>query len=232
MLLPGMDGTGVFFRDFIRQLPAGVKAQVVAYPENAQLSYEQLAEHVRKMIPADQPYIIIAESYSGPVAALLTLGADHNLRAVVFVASFICRPWGRIGRWVAGMLPEFMLHLRPPSWMLRFLLMNASTSAAFVDEVQRTIAGIHPKVLVARIRDALRADFSQAFANSKVRVACILPQNDRLLGDGTLRAFVAARPDIEILHVAGPHFLLQCSAEQCAAVLRGHGFLSVEQAGG
>jgi hypothetical protein len=60
-----MDGTGTLFAEFIRLLPRGVEAQVVSYPQQEFLTYAQLAERVTHMLPHGQPYIIVAESYSG-----------------------------------------------------------------------------------------------------------------------------------------------------------------------
>ena len=66
-----MDGTGILFREFIRLLPNEIETRVVCYPEDECLTYEQLAERVVRAAPIGQPYVIIAESFSGPIAALL-----------------------------------------------------------------------------------------------------------------------------------------------------------------
>ena len=50
-----MDGTGVLFKEFVRRLPAGIGAQVVSYPEDKYLTYEQLAELVSAALPVNEP---------------------------------------------------------------------------------------------------------------------------------------------------------------------------------
>src|SRR5207237_6939642 len=100
-----MDGTGILFKAFVRILPDGIDAKVVPYPEDKHLTYEQLAERVMGAVPSSAPYVIIAESYSGPVASLLAAHPVGNLQAVVFVSSFVALPCGRFGPWIAKVVP-------------------------------------------------------------------------------------------------------------------------------
>jgi hypothetical protein len=84
VLLPGADGTAELFKRFIKELPTNVEVT---------LDYEQLAELAFEL-PQEKPYIIIAESYSGPVATTLATRSAGDLRAIVLVASFVARPLG------------------------------------------------------------------------------------------------------------------------------------------
>lgn len=227
MMLPGMDGTGILFKTFIRQLPRDIDIKVVTYPQDTYLTYEQLAEHVRSIAPFSTPYVVIAESYSGPVASLLAVNPIGNLRAVIFVSSFVSLPWGRIGTWMAKILPTALFRLRPPAWALRWLLMDSATSAETIVEVQDTIARISPEVMVKRLRDALTADFSPMLRKSTVRTVCLVPESDRLIGARGYQSLVTAREDIEVVKIIGPHFLLQSSSERCFAALQKLGLFDV-----
>ena len=220
LLLPGMDGTGNFFKAFIEQLPRDIDVKVVSYPKDVYLTYDQIAQNVRSVMPLSAPYVIIAESYSGPVASLLAASPVGNLRAVVFVSSFVSLPWGLIGTYIAKILPSVLFNLRPPAWLLRWLLMNSATPEKLISEVQATIASISAEVLASRLREALKADFSQPLRDSSVRVVCLVPESDRLLGAQCYQLLREARPDIETIKIAGPHFLLQCSPESSWAALQ------------
>ncbi len=215
-----MDGTGTLFKAFIQLLPEGIDVRVVSYPEDTYLTYEQLAERVTKVVPDSAPYVIIAESYSGPVASLLAAQPVGNLQAVVFVSSFVSLPCGRIGAWIAKVVPIALFHLRAPTWILRWFLMNSDTPPEMISEVRDAITRVLPDVLARRFRDALNADYVPILRNCTVRIVCLLSESDRLLGTRGLRGFIAARPDIETVKIAGPHFLLQCAPDSCFAVLR------------
>jgi hypothetical protein len=214
-----MDGTGILFKEFVRRLPDGVEANVVRYPEDIYLTYEQLAEMVTRGLPAYEPYVIIAESYSGPVAALPAAHPVGNLQAVVFVSSFVSLPCGRAGAWMAK-VPAPLFRARPPASILRWLLMNSATPREQVSEVQHAIARVSPEVLARRLRDALTVDFAETIRACSVRIVCLAPEADRLLGTRGLRGFLAAKPDLEIVKIAGPHFLLQCAPDNCISALQ------------
>jgi hypothetical protein len=211
-----MDGTGALFEPFIRLLPGDVDVRVARYPEDTYLTYEQLAERVATLIPVGSDYLIVAESYSGPVAALLAAHPVGNLRAVVLVASFVSLPLGRVGKWIAMVVPTAVFRLRLPAWFLRWLLMD---SPDMVSAVQSAIARVKPAVLAQRFRDALAADYASVLATCAVRIVQLRPTADRLLGTRSHRGFG------EVVSVTGPHLLLQCAPEASLAALRELGLL-------
>lgn len=215
-----MDGTGLLFREFARGLPDGVAAEVLSYPEDKYLTYTQLAQRVVSVLPANEPYVIIAESYSGPVAALLAAHPVGNLQAVVFVSSFISFPHDRIGRWIAKVLPVLLFRLRAPAWILRRRLLNSAATPELIAEMQNAVKRVSPEVLARRLREALNADFSEILKACTIRIVCLLPESDRVLGTRGLYGFLAARPDIEIVRIAGPHCLLQCAPDDSLAALQ------------
>jgi len=220
-----MDGTGILLRPFVDLLPNGIDVKVVSYPEDTYLTYEQLAERVLGLVPSSEPYVIIAESYSGPVACLIAAHPVGNLQAVVFVASFVSLPWGRIGRWIAKVLPTALFRMRAPAWILRWLFMDADTPREMISEAQDVIARVRSEVLAQRLRDSLNADYAPILRDCTDRLVYLLPESDRLLGTRGHRGFLAAKPGIETVKIAGPHSILQCAPASCLAVLQRIGVL-------
>ena len=178
LLLPGMDGTGILFKEFVRRLPDGIDAKILRYPEDKYLTYEQLAELLICALPVNKPYVIIAESYSGPLAALLAAHPVGDLQAVVFVSSFVSFPCGPIGLWIAKVLPVFLFRPRAPAWILRWFLMNSSTTREIICEVQDVIARVNPEVLARRLREALNADFVEVIRDLH-RSNCVFVVGER-----------------------------------------------------
>jgi len=189
-----MDGTGILLRPFVDLLPNGIDVKVISYPEDTYLTYEQLAERVLGVVPRSEPYVIIAESYSGPVACLI---AAHPA----------------------------LFRSRAPACMLRWLLMDADTPPEMISEAQDVIARVRPEVMAQRLRDSLNADYAPILRDSTVRLVCLLPESDRLLGTRGLRGFLAAKPRIETVKIAGPHSILQCAPASCLDVLQRIGVL-------
>jgi len=75
-MLPGMDGTGLLFRPMVQACPPTMEPFVVPFPNDAQLSYEELEQHIRPILPVDASYLLLGESFSGPLA--LSLTPDKN----------------------------------------------------------------------------------------------------------------------------------------------------------
>jgi pimeloyl-ACP methyl ester carboxylesterase len=219
LLLPGLDGGGDLFGPFIRSLPDRVGVKVLAYPHDIYLTYERLADRVREAIPGGEPYVIVAESYSGPVAIELAALPERQLRAVVLVASFAARPLGWLGEFLARLPLTTLLRIPPPRWGLRWLLADAAAPAQLVAEIRNAVQSVPRPVLAARIRQALRADHVGALARCRVPLICLLPQQDRLLGLRCTRAFERAPISPRLVPLAGPHLLLQCRPEGAVAAL-------------
>ena len=77
LLLPGMDGTGRLFGPLLRALPPALSPVVVAYPVDQPYGYAELLPLVEAAAPAGAEFVVLGESFSGPLALLLaslTLG--------------------------------------------------------------------------------------------------------------------------------------------------------------
>ena len=91
VLLPGMDGTGLMFRPFI-DAAYNHSIDVISYPNDTSQKYTELIGFVKDRLPSEVEFIIIAESFSGPIAYALMKEVIPNLKAVIFVASFLENP--------------------------------------------------------------------------------------------------------------------------------------------
>jgi pimeloyl-ACP methyl ester carboxylesterase len=92
VLLPGMDGTARLFEPFVRALPAGWSAAPVRYPPDRPLGYHALLDQVP--VPAGD-FVLVAESFGGPLALKVAAKNPTGLKAVVLVATFVDDIGGR-----------------------------------------------------------------------------------------------------------------------------------------
>src|SRR5262249_52151039 len=92
VLLPGMDGTGILLEPLLELLPADLVAKVVSYPANEPCGYEGLLKIVRAALPEDGPFILLGESFSGPLAIIAADARPRGLQGVVLCASFVRSP--------------------------------------------------------------------------------------------------------------------------------------------
>ena len=92
VLLPGMDGSGLLRADFIAALGPDIDAMVVTYPPDRLLGYSKLTALARAELPNDRPFVLLGESFSGPIAVALAASRPPGLRALVLVCSFVRSP--------------------------------------------------------------------------------------------------------------------------------------------
>jgi pimeloyl-ACP methyl ester carboxylesterase len=123
ILLPGMDGTGRLFGPLLRILPPGLEAAVVAYPADRPCGYAELLPLVEAAVPDGGEFLILGESFSGPLASLLAARRPRRLRGVILCASFARSP-----------LPSFISRLRRIAWYPEGARL---TSGAFSRESKR-----------------------------------------------------------------------------------------------
>ncbi len=100
ILLPGMDGTGDLFDPLLKMIPPKYQVQAIAYPADELLSYEGLYDFVGDQLRNQGQIILVAESFSGPLALRIANSEPERIRAVILCASFVYPP---VPRWVCGL---------------------------------------------------------------------------------------------------------------------------------
>ena len=98
MLLPGMDGTGRLFGPLLRILPPGLEVTVFAYPPNRPCGYAELLPLVESTaVPEGGEFVVLGESFSGPLALLAPPAGHADCEGSSF-ASFARGLWpSRLG---------------------------------------------------------------------------------------------------------------------------------------
>ncbi len=92
VILPGMDGTGLFLDPFILALGTGFDVKVVQYPTSPPLGYTELEDFVSAALPREGPFFILGESFSGPLAVALAAKDSSRLNGLILCASFVRNP--------------------------------------------------------------------------------------------------------------------------------------------
>jgi pimeloyl-[acyl-carrier protein] methyl ester esterase len=206
VLLPGMDGTGDLFAPLISRLSRGFTPQVVAYPDN-DASYDEHISEVRASLPTDHPYLLVAESYSGPVAVALAAEQPSGLTGVVLCASFLRCPSATLNR------INRLLHMAPPVRVPTALVIPFVLGGYATTSLRRLISGsvrkVSPRTVLARLSNVARVDVS--VSAKKVVVPCLYlrARSDRLVPSAAGEAVRKAIRSTQVVDLAGPHFLLQ-----------------------
>ncbi|WP_150132183.1 alpha/beta fold hydrolase [Dokdonella koreensis] len=75
------------FERFREALPRGTRLRIVSYPDRSAWTLDDYVEHVERSLPPGERPLIVAESFSGPIALRL-LCRRADLAGLVLVASF------------------------------------------------------------------------------------------------------------------------------------------------
>jgi len=218
VLLPGLDGTGRLFAPLLRVPPPGLEPIVVSYPSREVLDVQGLLRVIDAALPAE-PFVLVAESFSGPLAVRVAARRPLGLRGLVLVASFVRSPLGpvlsRLGR-----LASYALGLPLPRMALRWFLLGRDAPDDLVTEVSRAVRSVGVAALGSRLRLVLTCDVTAELARCEVPVLYLRSSQDRLVSARALEALRSAvRASLEVVVVDAPHLLLQRRPAEAAAAL-------------
>ncbi|MFD0739322.1 alpha/beta fold hydrolase [Lysobacter koreensis] len=218
VLLPGLDGGGELLAEFAAALAPEFTATVVSYPRDVGLDYAALTALVCERLPRDEPFALVAESFSGPVAIMLAASRPEGLLGVVLCASFATAPRPRL-RAFTGLLRALPFRWFPTG-LLMPLLMGRWSSRAWSRRVHDAVRAVQPAVLRRRLLDVGTVDVSALVAEINCPLLYLQASRDRLV---PYEAWVTIRDRSRhavCIEIEGPHFLLQARPEECAAAIK------------
>jgi len=208
LLLPGLDGSGRLFGPLLAARPRGFLPEVVSYAPDRLLGYDDLAGLVRERLPAGR-FVLVAESFSGPVAVRLAAERPPGLAALVLAATFLHHPLNALLHPIRGLAGAWLFGLGLPAPLVRHFLAGPDAPHAIVAEVQAAVAAVSPQVLAHRVGEALRVDVREDLARVEVPVLWLAPSRDHLVRADAAEEAQAIRPDVEVASIDAPHMILQ-----------------------
>ena len=206
VLLPGMDGTGELLAPFLEALGDEFDARVVRYPGGHCGGYDELEGIARATIPADRPYVLLGESFSGPIAISIAASAPGQLRGLVLCCTFARNP--RPG---LATLKRFISAL-PLKALPADRLVDASMRKAF----KRALDQVSGSALRARMRAVLAVDVRDRLATSDVPILYLRATRDRLVPRAAAELVAKLKPTTKVVELDASHFLLQTAPAQAA----------------
>jgi pimeloyl-ACP methyl ester carboxylesterase len=219
VILPGLDGTGARITPFLREMERTVQVRVLKYPPDQPLGYVELESLVRQGLPQGERYVLLAESFSGPIAIRVAADPPPDLAGVILCGTFARNPlpWLRAVRALAVRVPFKSL----PRWLRAPLLWGSGDPRRAPPGAERASAGVSAAVIRRRLHEVLTVDVTRHLAAIKLPALILRATRDRLVPRAATRLLVERTPRAQVADIEGPHLLLQARpAESAAAVLR------------
>lgn len=201
-----MDGTGDLFAPFIAALGGEFDVRVVRYPGDHCGGYDKLEPIARAAIPLDRPYVLLGESFSGPLAISIAASAPGQLRGLVLCCTFARspRPWLAPLKLLIGALPVKAL---PAD-----LLVDAPLRPSFKAALKQVTA----EALRGRMYAVLAVDVCDRLAACEVPILYLRASGDRLVPRAAGHLVAQLKPATTMAEFDAPHFLLQVLPAQAA----------------
>lgn len=218
LVLPGTDGSGRLLHSFSAALGTRFPVTVLPYPGDEPLGYEALARRLAPSLPTDQPYLLLGESFGGPLAIMLAATRPPGLVGLVLSASFARYPvrGARAAAVLASIAP---VHFFPTAMMSWFLL-GAWSTPELLRRTAEAVSAVPAVVIRARIGAALQVDTGPLLKSIDVPLLYLRASRDRVVPRAAARAIIDAAAHASVTDVDGPHFLLQAAPKACADAIR------------
>jgi pimeloyl-[acyl-carrier protein] methyl ester esterase len=212
-----MDGSGLLFDEFTSALQC--RSMVISYPPDQALGYEELEQHVRSLLPSDEPFVLLAESFSGPVAISLAANPPPQLKALVLVCTFARLPIPSFALLWAKPLRVLPLW-RAPMFLAARMMFGRFRSEAKEAVLRRAIKAVTPQAWRARLHAVLSTDKTSCLCRIRLPLLYLRASEDRVVFSSASAVISAHVPGSKVVSIEGPHFLLQSKPQESAAIVR------------
>lgn len=218
LFLPGLDGTGKLFEPILACVPVGVTPVVVRYPTDRSSDAHELVKLIEAAFPPED-FILVAESFSGPLALRVAGAQPPGLRALVLCATFAESP---IPRAVASLLALGVRAGHPslpmPEWLLRRCLFGDG-STELLDRFRETWRAVSAKALASRFKVLAEHGGGGAPPALHLPALYIRATRDRMVGARGLGQLRKRLPRLLVAEIDAPHLALQCQPKPAVKLI-------------
>lgn len=216
VLLPGMDGTGELFAPLLAELPLEMPVTVARYPDRA-ATYAEHVDVARAELPREAPFVLLGESFSGPVAVKLAAEGMPNLRGLILCASFLTCPSALL-RALRPLTPIATPKL-VPGFVAHHSLLGRFATPALRAAHARALSHVSSRTLTARLRAMADIDVRTDLRGLDLPSLYLRGTRDRVDAARFGEEFLAAARHGRLVDIEAPHFLLQARPRNAAVAI-------------
>lgn len=217
VLLPGLDGTDVFFRPLLAALPGWIMPIVVQLPTVGANEYPDLLRLAQCALVETTACYVLGWSFSGPLALMLAAAEPAKVQGVILASTFVRPPrpiYARL-RWGAVTPTIWMIRAcrRIPVWFSRRV-----TDRLRQDKAE-TWKRVKASMVAARIRALLQVDARELLETCPVPVLCLAGLDDRIVPHDNVEEMVCVRPSAQVRMIEGQHFAIYTNPNAAAGAI-------------
>ncbi|TNG01575.1 MAG: hypothetical protein EP297_02155 [Gammaproteobacteria bacterium] len=211
-LLPGIDGTGDLFAPLQDSLGSYATTTVVRYKKEK--SFDDYVESVASFLPEENA-VLIAESFSGPVALALLERYPSRIKCAVLSATFAISPFRGLTK-IAKYVPTIFFTPNPMRLqMIKAFSLSKQPDKQLLNLVKRVIHSNTPDIVKQRLVVLSTIDMRSTLPKITRPVLYLKAAQDKIVGNELSNMLVRGLPDVEVCEIDGPHMLLQTCPDEC-----------------
>jgi pimeloyl-ACP methyl ester carboxylesterase len=180
--------------------------------------YDTLVEYVKSKLP-NEDFMLVAESFSGPIGVVLAQSDIPNLKAIVFVATFLSTPRRSLVKVMRHLPIKLFSKLPFATALYRFFMFGSHAPNEIVTLFQEVLSELPSETLKQR----LFAIESLSLSADKIDLPAVYirAEEDRLVSCEKCTEFKTIFSSLSVKTIKGPHFVIQTNPEECAEVING-----------
>ncbi len=227
ILMPGMDGTGELFAPLLRTLGNSIESSVLRYPTDEPLGYSELLARVRLELPKSGSFVLLGESFSGPLALMAAAEAPAGLKGVILCATFATNPIPWFPRFALPLVRPFLFRGKPRFAQIKVLLGRYETPELRA-LLFKANSAVSPSVMATRGRAILAVNVLAEYKACQYPLLYLRGEHDRVVRQPVVQSLLRKRPSLQVVTLPAPHLVLQVAPEQSARAI--HAFLAATRA--
>lgn len=215
-LLPGLDGTGELFYPLQSALSKEIQSVAVRYKD--EVLFDEYLETVTALIP-DKDVILVAESFSGPIALALIARNPSRFKFVVLSATFATSPFRGILR-ITKYLPSFVFgSYRKNKKIFSTFCLNGCPNDELLTKILSVVRSLPASTTKSRLELLAGIDMRPVLSRITIPILYLRASRDRLVRPGLSQQLIDGLPNVVVQSIDGPHMLLQANPVESAKAI-------------
>lgn len=185
-------------------LPADIKPIVVSYPADQKISYPNLVPLIMAALPIDEPFILLGESFSGPLAVMVAATRPANLIGVILCATFVNSPRPLLAWAIQLFARPILFRTFPPAQFIKAII-GGNATPELLALVAQVHASFRPEVIAFRVRMVSKVDVRNQLHLCDTPMLYIAAANDKIVPARNIQIIQQIKSDLQVVTIHAPH---------------------------
>ena len=217
LFMPGFDGVAELRTEFVQALGSVAPARAIGYPNRPLETLAGYARFVAAQVTPESRPVLVAESFSGLVAARWA-AQDPHVAGLVLCGAFVRNPVALSG--LGASMPAAAQFFGANFVNPMSYFSGDPARRRWSEALGTAIRSLHREVVAERLRLISTEDVGAELKSLHVPIVLAQFQEDAVIGADHRAELEAACNDPRIVRIAGPHFNIEIRPHDVAEAIK------------